>query len=142
MTEGTSMPRWLSIGLLIAGSCFLALAAYDWVAVYLLGRGLYRLVPSHDFARGLLQDLGLSAAYGVTVTPRVVGVVAGYAPKVRRLCLVMLGLGIAWYDVVCAFATRELPGPPGVEVALVVLFLVPMLVAPWYVRWLKAKVRY
>ncbi|WP_447973746.1 hypothetical protein [Nitrospira sp. Kam-Ns4a] len=134
------MPKWLSVGLVIAGSCFLALVAYDAVAVYLLGRGTYRLMPAHDLARGLVQDLGLAAAYGVTVTPRVLRVVSDYSPKVRRLCLIMLGLGIAWYDVLCAFVTRGLPSPPGIEVGLVVLFIVPMLLAPWYVRWLKSKV--
>ncbi len=134
------MPRWLSVGFWIAGSCFLALVAYDAVAVYLLGRGTYRLMPAHDLARGLVQDLGLAAAYGVTVTPRVLRVVADYSSRARRLCLVMLGLGIAWYDVICAFMTRRLPSPPGIEVGLVVLFVVPVLLAPWYVRWLKSKV--
>lgn len=138
--RGGVLPRWLSIGLLIAGSCFAALVAYDWVAVYLLGRGPHRLVPTHDFVRGLVEDLGLAAAYGLVVTPRVAGVVADDPPRVRRISLVMLGLGIAWYDVICAFGTRELPAPPGFEVGLVVLFVVPVLLAPWYVRWVRSKI--
>lgn len=63
------MPRWVSVSLLIAGPCFLALLAYDWVAVVMLGHRTYRLVPWHDFARGIVQDLGLTAVYAVTVTP-------------------------------------------------------------------------
>ena len=31
------MPRWVSVSLLIAIPCFLALLAYDWVAVVVLG---------------------------------------------------------------------------------------------------------
>lgn len=134
------MPRWVSVSLLIAGPCFLALLAYDWVAVVMLGHRTYRLVPWHDFGRGIVQDLGLTAVYAVTVTPRVAGVVAGYPDKARRLCLIMLGLGLAWYDVICAWLTRLLNTPPDLGISLVVLFVIPITLAPWYVRWLKTKV--
>jgi hypothetical protein len=131
--------NWLSIALLVSGPCLLALLAYDAVAVFLFGRGVDRLVPMHDWARGALQDLGLAVVYAVTVTPRVINVVAGYTHVTRRLCLIMLGLGIAWYDVLCAAATRVQAEPPGLALSLVVLFVIPVIVAPGYVRWLKSK---
>ena len=92
--------------LFIAGPCFLALLVYDWMAVVVFGREATRLVPWHDLARGALQDLGLTAVYALTVTPRVVPVVVGDPEKSRRLTLIMLGLGLAWYAVICAWATR------------------------------------
>ena len=132
--------RWLSIGGLIAGSCFLALLSYDWVAVVALGHGSYRLVPWHDFASGAVEDLALTAVYAATVTPRVGAVVAFYSIVARRVCLIMLGLGLAWYEVMCAWMTRQLDEPPDLWVSMVLLFGVPILLAPWYVRWLKTKV--
>jgi len=35
--DNAAMPRWVSVSLLIAIPCFLALLAYDWVAVVVLG---------------------------------------------------------------------------------------------------------
>ncbi len=134
------MPAWLSAALWIAVPCLLALIAYDFVAIYLLATAQPSLVPLHEFARGILQDLGLALVYAVTVTPRVINRVAADAPRARRLTLLMLGLGLAWYDVLCAFATRSLAEPPGILVSLVVLFLIPVMLAPPYVRWLKTKV--
>lgn len=132
------MPRWLSAALLISIPCFLALFAYDAVAILLFRRGEYQLVPAHDLAPGVIQDLGLVIIYAVAVTPRVIDVVADYPHGTRRICLIMLGLGIAWYDVLCASATRILAEPPGFAVSLVVLFVIPILLAPWYVQWLKS----
>ncbi|MGH7229750.1 MAG: hypothetical protein ACREJU_00090 [Nitrospiraceae bacterium] len=134
------MRRWLSHSLLISIPCLLALVVYDWVAVVAIGQGVYRLVPWHDFARGILQDLGLTAAYAVTITPRVVNVVANYSKRAIRACLIMLGLGLAWYAVMCAWITRALSAPPDLGTSLVVLFVIPMILAPWYVRWLKTKI--
>ncbi|TLY16459.1 MAG: hypothetical protein E6K69_04110 [Nitrospirae bacterium] len=134
------MRRWVSVALLIALPCFLALLAYDWVAVVVLGYRAYRLVPWHDLARGMLQDLGLTAVYAVTVTPRVAKVVADFPEKARHLCLIMLGLGLAWYDVMCAWVTRLLDQPPDLGIGTVVLFVIPIVLAPSYVRWLKTKV--
>ncbi|MBI4402271.1 MAG: hypothetical protein HY581_11640 [Nitrospirae bacterium] len=131
------MPRWLSVAWLIALPCFLALVAYDAVAMLLLKRGASALVPAHDLARGVAQDAGLAVAYAVTVPPRVIKVVADYSQRTRRLCLVMLGLGIAWYDVLCASMTRVLAEPPGLGISVVVLFVIPILLAPAYVQWLK-----
>ncbi len=134
------MVRWLTVALFIAGPCFLALLAYDWIAVVVLGQGAYRLVPWHDMARGIFQDLGLTVAYTVTITPRVVNVVANYSQKASRVCLIMLGLGLAWYAVICAWATRVLDAPLDLGVSLVVLFVIPMILAPRYVQWLRTKV--
>jgi hypothetical protein len=134
------MSRRLSTALLIAIPCLLALLAYDVIAVYLLRQGEYRLVPAHDLARGMLQDVGLVSIYAVAMTARVAKVVDGYEERSRRLCLIMLGLGIAWYDVVCAWVTRLLPTPPDFWMSGVVLFVIPIILAPWYVRWLKTKV--
>ncbi|MGH7227741.1 MAG: hypothetical protein ACREIH_00895 [Nitrospiraceae bacterium] len=134
------MRRWVSAALLIAVPCFLALLAYDWVAVVVLGYRAYRLVPWHDLARGIIQDLGLTAGYAVVVTPRVVHLVAEFPDKARRLSLIMLGLGLAWYDVMCAWVTRLLDTPPDLAISLLVLFVIPIMLAPWYVRWLKTKV--
>ncbi len=64
--------------MLIAVPCCFALLVYDWLAVVVFGHQLSRLVPWHDFARGMMQDLGLTAAYTLTVTPRVSGIVAAY----------------------------------------------------------------
>jgi hypothetical protein len=139
LLKSLGLSNWLSIALLVSGPCLLALLAYDAVAVFLFGRGVDRLVPMHDWARGALQDLGLAVVYAVTVTPRVINVVAGYTQVTRRLCLIMLGLGIAWYDVLCAAATRVLAEPPDLALSLVVLFVVPVILAPGYVRWLKSK---
>jgi hypothetical protein len=132
--------RWLSIAGMIAGSCFLGLLFYDWIAVVALGHGRYSLVPWRDFANGAAEDLGLTAVYAATVTPRVGMVVSFYSTMARRVCLIMLGLGLAWYEVMCAWVTRQLDTPPDLWGSLVLLFGVPMLVAPWYVRWLKTKV--
>ena len=134
------MPRWLTAALLIAGPCFLALFAYDAVAIFVLGRGAYQFVPTHDLARGLMQDFGLTCLHAATVTPRVMRVVADYPDNTRRLCLIMLGLGIAWYDVICASATRLLETPPGFWISVVVLVVIPVVVAPRYVGWVKGKV--
>ena len=134
------MLPWFSIALLTAVPCFLALVAYDAVAVFLLQRGHDKLVPWHDLARGAAQDLGLVMVYAVTVTPRLIRTVADYPVRTRRLCLIMLGLGIAWYDVICAAVTRLLPEPPGIAIGLVVLFVIPIILAPGYLRWLKTKV--
>jgi len=134
------MRRWVSAALLIAVPCFLALLAYDWVAVLVLGYRTYRLVPWHDLARGIIQDLGLTAVYAVVVTPRVVNVVANFPDKARRLSLIMLGLGLAWYDVMCAWVTRLLDTPPDLVISVLLLFVIPIMLAPWYVRWLKTKV--
>ena len=133
------MRRWVSVALLIAVPCFLALLAYDWVAV-VLGYRAYRLVPWHDLARGIIQDLGLTAVYAVVVTPRVVNVVVNFPSKARRVSLIMLGLGLAWYDVMCAWVTRLLDTPPDLVISLLLLFVIPIMLAPWYVRWLKTKV--
>lgn len=132
------MPRWLSAALLISIPCFLALFAYDAVAILLFRRGEDQLVPAHDLARGVIQDLGLVIVYAMAVTPRVTQVVADYPRKSRRLCLIMLGLGIAWYDVLCASVTRMLSEPPGFGLSLVVLFVIPIMLAPWYLQWLKS----
>ena len=134
------MRRWVSSALLIAVPCFLALLAYDWVAVVVLGYRAYRLVPWHDLARGIIQDLGLTAVYAVVVTPRVVNVVVNFPSKARRVSLIMLGLGLAWYDVMCAWVTRLLDTPPDLAISLLLLFVIPIMLAPWYVRWLKTKV--
>src|SRR5919109_2724314 len=100
------MPRSVTVAVLISAHCFLALAAYDAVAVFLLRQGPYLLVPAHDFARGLLQDLGLTLIYAMTITPRVLPLVPSALTHPTSYALVMLGLGVAWYDVLCAFATR------------------------------------
>ena len=134
------MRRWVSSALLIAVPCFLALLAYDWVAVVVLGYRAYRLVPWHDLARGIIQDLGLTAVYAVVVTPRVVNVVVNFPSKARRVSLIMLGLGLAWYDVMCAWVTRLLDTPPDLVISVLLLFVIPIMLAPWYVRWLKTKV--
>jgi hypothetical protein len=52
----------------------------------------------------------------------------------------MLGLGLAWYAVICAWVTRVLDAPPDLGVSLVVLFVIPMILAPRYVQWLWTKV--
>lgn len=128
------MAGWLAVASLVCIPCLLALFAYDAVAIFLFRRGEYQLVPFHDLARAAAQDLGLVVVYAVAVTPRVMTVVAGYPSRTRRSCLVMLGLGIAWYDVLCAAVTRVLLEPPGFGVSLVVLFVVPVILAPWYVE--------
>ena len=133
------MPRWLRVALLISIPCLVALMTYDWVAFYVLRRGHYRLVPAQDFARGVTADLGLVAVYAVTVTPRVLHALAEPLTRAAQLSLIMLGLGIAWYDVLCAFVTRLLPEPPDLWISLVVLFVIPVLVAPWYLRWVHSK---
>jgi hypothetical protein len=133
----------LSVALLISIPCLLALLAYDAVAIFLLRRGEYRVLPAHDFARGLLQDIGLVMVYAVTVTPRILSRVSstlsGHLSRPDRISLIMLGLGIAWYDVLCAFVTRMLSEPPDVAIGLVILFVIPILLAPWYLRWLQSK---
>jgi hypothetical protein len=134
------VPRWLSIALLISVPCFLALIAYDAVAIFLLRRGPNKLVPFHDLFRGITQDFGLAVVYAVTMTPRISALVTGYRPRARHLSLIMLGLGLAWYDVMCAAGTRLIGKPPGLEISLIVLFVIPIVLAPWYVRWLKARV--
>jgi hypothetical protein len=133
------MPRSVMVAVLISGPCLLALAAYDAVAVFLLRQGQYLLVPVHDFARGFLQDLGLALVYGITITPRILPLLAHQPSRPTHYALIMLGLGIAWYDVVSAFATRLFSEPPDMATALVVLFVIPIVVAPWYFRWLQIK---
>ena len=132
-------PRWLSAALLIAMPCLIALVAYDAVAVFLLRHDEYRLHPGQDFARGFLQDLGLAVVYALTVTPRLLSILPVCLTRAAAVSLVMLGLGIAWYDVLSAFMTRLLAHPPGAALSLVVLFVVPVLLAPWYFRWLHTK---
>jgi hypothetical protein len=134
-----TMRNRLTGGLFIAGPCFLALLVYDWIAVVVLGQGPYRLVPWHDLARGAIQDLGLTAVYALTVTPRVSKVIADNSERSARLTRIMLGLGLAWYAVICAWMTRALDMSPDLGVSIVLLFIVPVIVAPWYVRWLKTK---
>lgn len=136
-----SFRRWLSTAFLITLPCLFALAAYDWIAVVWFGRTKDHLPRSSVLAQDFLQDVSLIAVYAVTITPRVSRVVAEYRPDTRRLCLIMLGLGLAWYEVMCATITRLLPEPPGFWVSLVMLFVIPIVVAPWYVRWLRGKVR-
>ena len=135
----TSMPRWLSVALLVAVPCLLALVVYDSAAIFLFNRGEYPLFPAHDLARGVLQDMGLAILYAVTVTPRVAPIVSDYPIRARRLCLIMLGLGLAWYEVLCAALSRKLAEPPGLVMSLVMLVLVPVLLAPLYVEWLRTK---
>jgi len=77
------MSRWLSVALLVAVPCLLALAAYDSVAILLFKRGEYPLFPAHDLARGALQDIGLAILCAITVTPRVAPVVADYPNNTR-----------------------------------------------------------
>ena len=79
----TIMPRWLSVALLVAVPCLLALSAYDSVAILLFKRGEYPLFPAHDLARWALQDVGLATLYAITVTPRVAPVVADYPNNTR-----------------------------------------------------------
>lgn len=131
------MAGWLAVASMVCIPCLLALSAYDAVAIFLFRRGEYQLVPFHDLARAVAQDLGLVLVYAVAVTPRVITVVAVYPSRTRRRCLIMLGLGIAWYDVLCASVTRVLAAPPGFVVSLVVLFVIPIILAPWYVQWVK-----
>lgn len=133
------MPNWLSAALLIALPCFLALAAYDSIAILALRRG-EGLVPVHDLMRGLVLDLDLVLVYAVTVTPRILKTVVDYPARARRLCLIMLGLGLAWYEVICAATTRILAAPPDLSVTVVVLFVIPIILAPGYVRWLRTKI--
>lgn len=133
------MPRWLAVALLVAVPCLIALVAYDSVAILLFKRGECPLVPAHDLARGALQDIGLAILYAITVSPRVATIVADYPKNIRRLCLIMLGLGLAWYDVLCAALSRKLAEPPGLAVSLVVLVLIPVMLAPRYVEWLRTK---
>jgi hypothetical protein len=133
------MPRWLSVALLIALPCLTALLAYDAVAVFLLRHDQYRLNPGRDLARAFLQDLGLVAVYAVSVTPRILPTVPETVSRTTAFSLIMLGLGIAWYDVLSAFISRMLPDPPGFAISLVVLFVVPVLLAPRYLRWVQAK---
>jgi hypothetical protein len=40
----------------------------------------------------------------------------------------------------CAWVTRLLDKPPDLGIGTVVLFVIPIVLAPWYVRWLKTKV--
>jgi hypothetical protein len=138
-TNRWNMPSWLSSAWLIALPCFLALLAYDWIAVVVLGRGFPRPVPWTDLAQNFTQDLALTVIYTVVVTPRILKVVKLYSTKARRACLVMLGLALAWYAVLCAWMTRLLRTPPDVVIGGVLLFVVPMILAPAYVRWLKTK---
>ena len=133
------MTQRLTVALLISIPCLLALVVYDSVAVFLLQRGDYRPVPAHDFAQGALQDLGLVLVYAIMITPRVLPILANQPTRTAHHALVMLGLGIAWYDVLCAFMSRMLPEPPDVAVGLVALFVIPVLLAPWYLRWLQSK---
>jgi hypothetical protein len=133
------MPRWLSVALLVAIPCLLALVAYDSVAILLFKRGEYPLFPAHDLARWALQDMSLAILYAITVSPRVATVVATYPAKTCRHCLIMLVLGLAWYEVLCAAQGRRLGEPPGLVMSLVVLVLIPVMLAPWYVEWLRTK---
>ena len=51
----------------------------------------------------------------------------------------MLGLDLAWYKVLCAALSRKLAEPPGLVMSLIVLVLIPVLLAPRYVEWLRTK---
>ena len=82
----------------------------------------------------------MTLMYTVTITPRVVNTVAGYPEKARRVSLIMLGLGLAWYAEVCAWVTRTVNAAPDLGVSIVLLFVVPVIVAPWYVGWLHDRV--
>lgn len=144
--SGTPLSRaWLkhslSTALLLGVPCLVALAAYDAIAILVFRRGAHSLVPAHDLSRSLLQDLGLTVLYMLVITPRVTRLVWSFPSLARRACLVMLGLGLAFYDVLCAAASRSLSEPPGLLVAGIVLVLIPVLAAPSYVRWLKARIR-
>src|SRR5690606_37258302 len=121
---------------LIGLPCLAALVGYDLVAIFVLGRGQARL-PAQDLLRGVLADVGLTAVYAATVTPRIAasGLLTPPLDRASRLALVMVGLGLAWYEVLCAFVTRWLPEPPDLAVSLVVLFVVPVLLAPRYYQW-------
>lgn len=123
--------------MLILCSSLVALIAYDTVSFVIMDRGDARLGPAHDLAIGAIEDAGLALVYAMTITPRVTHVITTSAPGTRRACLIMLGLGLAWYEVVCASATRLVTGPPGLVLSLVVLFGIPMILAPWYAGWLK-----
>lgn len=137
----SSFRRWLSSAFLIAAPCFLALTTYDWIAVFLIDREIDHLSRSSVLGQDFLQDASLIAVYAILITPRVSHVVAEYRSDIRRVCLIMVGLGLAWYEVVCASLTRLLPKPPGFWVTVVILFVIPMVLAPWYVRWLRQKMR-
>lgn len=139
--SGHRLTEGLWTALLIGVPCLLALLAYDAIAILLFERGTHALVPAHDLSQGLLQDVALTVVYMLLITPRVAGLVRSFPTLARRACLVMLGLGLAWYEVLCAAASRSLSEPPGLLIAGIVLILVPMLVAPWYVEWLKRKIR-
>lgn len=138
--RGRWLRQGLSTALLIGLPCLLALTAYDSVAILLFDRGTDALTPAHDLSRSLLQDMGLTVLYMSVISPRVVALVRVFPTMARRASLVMLGLGLAWYEVLCAAASRSLSEPPGLLIAGIVLLLVPMLVAPWYVRWLKSRI--
>ena len=129
----------LSSALFIGAPCFLALLAYDWAAVVVLGGTGSRIVPWDDLARNAVQDLGLATVYAALITHRVAGTVAGYPDRTRRITLMMLGLALAWYEVMCAWASRQ-AGTSDLGVSLVLLFVVPLVLAPSYVRWVKTKV--
>ena len=40
----------------------------------------------------------------------------------------------------CAWVTRLLDTPPDLVISVLLLFVIPIMLAPWYVRWLKTKV--
>jgi hypothetical protein len=133
-----NMPSWLSAAWQIALPCFLALLAYDGIAM-VLGREFLRPPLWPELAQNVAQDLALTVIYAAVVTPRILKVVELYSTKARRACLVMLGLALAWYAVVCAWMTRLSRTPPDVVIGGALLFAVPMILAPAYVRWLKTK---
>ena len=139
--HGQWVKHGLSTALLIGVPCLLALIAYDAIAILGLTRAPHALIPAHDLPQGLLQDVGLTVLYMLVITPRVAGMVRSFPPLARRASLIMLGLGLAWYEVLCAAASRWMAEPPGLLIAGIVLVAVPMLVAPWYVEWLKGKIR-
>lgn len=135
------MPVWLSTAILIAYPCLITLLIYDWVAAVLLTKGPSAGVVWHSLGRDFLEDLGMTAVYALVVTPRVGRIVTDYPASARRPCLIMLGLGLAWYVVICAWLTRQMTEPPGLILSIVVLYVIPAILAPWYVRWIRTKVR-
>jgi len=130
------MRRWLADALLILCSSLVGLIAYDTVSIVIMARGDHRLEPVHELAIAATEDTGLALVYAMTITPRVTHVITTSALGTRRACLIMLGLGLAWYEVVCASVTRLVTGPPGLVLSLVMLFGIPMILAPWYAAWL------
>jgi len=120
---------------LVAVPCCLALSAYDSVASLLFKRSEYPLFPAHNLVRGVLQNIDLAILHAIMVTPRVAPDVGTYPTKTRRHCLIMLGLGLALYEVLWAALSGRLAEPMGLVMGLVVLVLIPMMPMPRDVEW-------